>query len=65
MREERITRVLREEDINKIISHAKVKYAVAYSTMRDVGLRPVELEILKVINVDLETGDIYPSARDR
>jgi len=61
MREERITRVPREEDINKIISHAKLKYAVAYSIMRDVGLRPVELELLKVKDVDLETGDIYPT----
>ncbi len=29
MREERITKVPREEDINKIISHGKLKYAVA------------------------------------
>jgi integrase len=61
MREERIIRVPREEDINKIISHAKLKYAVAYSIMRDVGLRPVELELLKLKDVDLETGDIYPT----
>ena len=60
MREERITRVPREEDINKIISHSKLKYAVAYSVMRDVGLRPVELGLLKVKDVDLETGEVYP-----
>jgi integrase len=57
---ERITRVPREEDINKIISHAKLKYAVAYSMIRDVGLRPVELGLLKVKDVDLETGEVYP-----
>jgi hypothetical protein len=48
MREERITKVPREEDINKIISHGKLKYAVAYSVLRDSGMRPVELGCLKL-----------------
>ncbi len=61
MREERITRVPKEEDINKIISHAKLKYAVAYSIIRDVGLRPVELGLLRVKDIDLETGQVYPT----
>ena len=60
MREERVTRVPKEEDINKIISHAKLKYAVAYSIIRDVGIRPIELSMLKVKDVDLETGEVYP-----
>jgi integrase len=60
MREERVTRVPKEEDINKIISHAKLKYAVAYSTIRDIGIRPVELGMLKVKDIDLETGEVYP-----
>jgi integrase len=60
MREERITRVPKEEDINKIISHAKLKSASAYSIMRDTGLRPVELGMLRVKDIALETGKIYP-----
>jgi len=61
MREERITKVPHEEDINKIISHATLKYATAYSILRDVGLRPVELGMLKVKDFDLETGEVYPT----
>jgi integrase len=60
MREERVTRVPKEEDINKIISHAKLKYAAAYSIIRDIGIRPIELSMLKVKDVDLETGEVYP-----
>jgi integrase len=61
MREERVTRVPREEDLNKIISHAKLKYAVAYSIIRDTGIRPVEIGNLKQKDIDLETGEIYPT----
>lgn len=60
MREERITKVPREEDINKIISHSKLKYAVAYSVLKDSGMRPVELGMLKVKDFNFESGDIYP-----
>jgi len=60
MREERITRVPKEEDINKIISHSKLKSASAYSVIRDTGLRPIELGMLRVKDIDLETGKIYP-----
>lgn len=59
-REERVTRVPKEEDINKIISHAKLKYAVAYSVIRDIGVRPVELGQLRVKDIDLESGEVYP-----
>lgn len=61
MREERITKVPKEEDINKVISHGKLKYAVAFSVLRDSGMRPVELGNLKVKDFDLESGDIYPT----
>jgi integrase len=59
-REERVTRVPKEEDINKVISHARLKYAVAYSIIRDIGVRPVELGILRLKDIDLETGEVYP-----
>jgi integrase len=61
MREERITKVPKEEDINKIISHSKKKYAIAYSVLRDTGMRPVELGIIRVKDFDLETGEVYPT----
>jgi integrase len=61
MREERITKVPREEDINKIISHGKLKYAVAYSVLRDSGMRPVEVGMLRVKDFDLDSGDVYPT----
>jgi len=44
MREERITKVPKEEDINKIISYAKLKYATGFSVLRDSGMRTVEGE---------------------
>jgi integrase len=59
-REERITRIPKEEQINKIISHSTLRYATAYSIIRDCGLRPVELGNLKVKDIDLDTGEIYP-----
>jgi integrase len=59
VREERVTRVPKEEDINKIISHSKLKYAVAYSIIRDTGIRPVELGMLRVKDIDLETGEAH------
>jgi integrase len=61
MREERITKVPKEEDINKIISHSKLKYATVYSVLRDSGMRPVELGMLRVKDFDLETGEVYPT----
>ena len=59
-RVEKIHRVPSEEDINKIISHASLKYALGYSIIRDTGLRPIELEWLKVKDIDLENGVVYP-----
>ena len=61
IREERITRVPKEEDINKIISHSTLRYATAYSIIRDCGLRPIELGNLRVKDIDLENGELYPT----
>lgn len=61
MRYEKIRKIPREEDINKIIAVASLKYAVAYSVIRDTGLRPIELGWLRVRDFDLETGHVYPT----
>ena len=60
-REERITRVPKEEDINKVISHSTLRYATAYSIIRDCGLRPIELGNLRVKDIDLDSGELYPT----
>jgi len=59
-REERRTRIPTLENINKIISHSKSKGALAYSIIRDVGMRPIEVARLKVKDVDA-TGVVYPT----
>jgi integrase len=61
MRYEKIRKIPREEDINRIIAVATLKYATAYSVLRDTGLRPIELGWLKVQDFDLETGYFYPT----
>ena len=60
LREDRITRVPKEEDSNKIIAHSKLKSASAYSVIRDTGIRLIELGRWRVKDLDLETGKIYP-----
>jgi len=57
---DRITKIPRETDVNKIISAAKQKYALAYSILRDTGMRPVELTWLRLKQVDMESGLVYP-----
>jgi len=57
---DKISKIPREEDINKIIAHARPKYALAYSMLRDTGLRPIELTWLRTKDIDLDNGRIYP-----
>ena len=59
-RVDQIQRIPRLEDINKIISGASPKYALAWSIIRDIGLRPIEVSWLRVRDIDLESGQIYP-----
>ena len=61
-RVDRITRIPREQDINKVISHASLKYALAYSILRDTGMRPIELTWLRLKHIDLENGRVYPGS---
>jgi len=61
MRYDKMRKIPREEDINKIIAVATLRYATAYSVIRDTGLRPIELGWLRVKDFDLETGHVYPT----
>ena len=47
-RVDKIQRILRTEDINKIISGASLQYALAFSIIRDTGLRPIECSWLRL-----------------
>jgi len=60
-REDKIFKVPTEEDVNKIISHSKLKGVLFYSIVRDVGVRPIEVSGLRVKDVDLTTGMVYPT----
>jgi integrase len=53
------------EQLNKIISNCRRKYALILSVLRDTGLRPVELHRLTLKDIDLEKGHIGTySAKD-
>jgi len=57
---DRIRKIPREAQIDKVIAYARSKYALCYSILRDTGLRPVELTWLRISDIDLETGLLYP-----
>lgn len=50
------------EQINKIISNCRKKYALILSILRDTGLRPIELHRLTLKEIDLEKGNISAPA---
>jgi len=60
-REDREFKVPTDEDVSKIISHAKLKGAVFYSIVKDTGMRPIETAGLRLKSLDLENGDAYPT----
>jgi len=69
-RVDRIRKVPREAQINKVIHATRAKYALCFSILRDTGMRtvrlfersmiPVELTWLRIKDIDLETGLLYP-----
>jgi len=61
-RVDKIQRIARTEDINKIIAHARLKYAVCYSIMRDTGIRPIEAFWLRLRNIDRNNAILYPES---
>ena len=50
-----------EAKINLIVSKASPKLATAISMSRDTGLRPIELMSLRLRDIDLEKGAVYPA----
>ena len=59
-REDKEFRVPTDEDVSRIIGHAEVKGALFFSIIKDVGMRPIEVAGLKMKDVDLESGEVYP-----
>jgi integrase len=55
-RYDKLPKIPTEEKINLIIANCSRKYALAFSMIKDLGLRPIELTWLKVKDVDLENG---------
>ena len=59
-RVDKIQRVPKTEDINKIIAECSPKYALCFSIIRDSGIRPIEASWLKVMDIDRENRLLYP-----
>jgi integrase len=54
----RLPYIATTEQLNKIISNCRKKYALILSILRDTGLRPIELHRLTLKQIDLEKGNI-------
>jgi integrase len=55
-RYDKLPKVPSEEKIGLVIAGSSRKYALAFSMIKDLGLRPIELTWLKVRDIDLENG---------
>ena len=58
---ERLPRIPTEKTLDMLIAASRPRLAVKLSISKETGLRPVELLALKVKDVDLEKGILYPS----
>jgi integrase len=58
---EKLPRIPTEKTLDMLIAASRPRLAVKLSISKETGLRPVELLTLKVKDVDLEKGIIYPS----
>jgi len=54
-----------EKTIDMIIANSPLKMALALSISKDTGLRPIEVMSLRVRDIDLESGKVYPSTAKR
>ena len=59
-RGERIPVIPNREQVNTIIQAFTRKYVIIFSILRDTGLRPVELNRLRLKDIELENGTINP-----
>lgn len=58
---EKMPKIPLESQINLIISKSSRKLALAISISKDTGIRPIELMNLRLRDVDLNKGAIYPT----
>jgi integrase len=58
---EKLPRIPSEKALDMLIAASRPRLAVKLSISKETGLRPVELLALKVKDVDLEKGILYPS----
>jgi integrase len=56
----KMPKIPQETKINAIIANASKKLGLAIAMSRDTGLRPIELMNLKLRDVDLSKGAVYP-----
>jgi len=57
----KLPKIPTEEKLNMIISASQLTLAVKLSISKETGLRPIELCKLRVRDIDLEKGLIYPN----
>ncbi len=55
-----IKRLPLEADIDLVISHTKTRSRVAFSLIKECGLRPIEVSRLTLKQIDLHKGLVYP-----
>mgnify|MGYP000622021446 CR=1 FL=1 len=56
----KLPRIPLESEIDIIIANASKKLGLALSISKDTGLRPIEVMKLKLRDIDLQNGLIYP-----
>jgi len=57
----KLPRIPLESQINLIISKSSLKLATAISISKDTGLRPIEICRLRLRDIDLQKGAVYPA----
>jgi len=57
----KMPKIPQEAKINCIIADASPKLSTAISISKDTGLRPIELMRLKLKDIDLQKGAVYPT----
>ncbi len=59
----RLPKIPTTEQVNMIIAETRcLRNALAFSIIRDTGIRPIELHKLTLKHIDLEKGILYPSS---